>query len=100
MLADGRRIRHLSVNDKLADNDGRLLDGMMNADRLHPAIKGYRVWADALKPIFHELLGPPAKEDHAPPATGNPGARSPNEPGKGVVPNRTDRGEICRGMHP
>ncbi|HYJ47426.1 MAG TPA: polysaccharide deacetylase family protein, partial [Pyrinomonadaceae bacterium] len=32
------------------------------------------VWANALKPIFRELLGPPAKEDHAPPPTGDPSA--------------------------
>jgi lysophospholipase L1-like esterase len=75
-LADGKKIRFLNVNDKLADPDGRLFDGMMNAgDKLHPMIKGYQVWADALKPIFSELLGPPAKEDHAPPPTGDPGIR-------------------------
>jgi lysophospholipase L1-like esterase len=73
-LADGRKIRFLNINDKLADKDGKLFDGMMG-DRLHPAIKGYQVWADALKPIFTELLGPPAKEDHAPPPTGDPSAR-------------------------
>lgn len=73
-FADGRKIRFLNINDKLADKDGRLYDGMMG-DRLHPAIKGYQVWADALKPIFTELLGPPAKEDHAPPPTGDPSAR-------------------------
>ena len=77
-LADGRRIRYLNINDRLADADGRLFDGMMNADKLHPAIKGYQVWADALRPIFFELLGPPAKEDHAPPPTGNPGAQRPD----------------------
>jgi hypothetical protein len=33
------------------------------------------VWADALKPIFRELLGPPASTDHAPPPTGDPSAR-------------------------
>jgi lysophospholipase L1-like esterase len=71
-LADGKRIRYLNINDKLVDADGRLFDGMMNADKLHPAIKAYQIWADALKPIFTELLGPPAKEDHAPPPTGNP----------------------------
>lgn len=75
-LADGKKIRYLNINDKLADGDGRLLDGVMNADdKLHPTIKGYQIWADALKPIFNELLGPPAKEDHAPPPTGNPGAQ-------------------------
>jgi lysophospholipase L1-like esterase len=74
-LADGKRIRFLDINDKLADREGRLLDGMMNADKLHPAAKGYQVWADALKPVFTELVGPPAKEDKAPPPTGDPSAR-------------------------
>ena len=73
-LADGKRIRYLNINDKLADSDGRLFDGM-TTDKLHPSIKAYQIWADALKPIFHELLGPPAKEDHAPPPTGNPAAQ-------------------------
>jgi alpha-glucuronidase len=75
-LADGKKIRYLNVNDKLADRDGRLFDGMMNAgDKLHPTVKGYQVWADALKPIFSELLGPPGKQDQAPPPTGDPSAR-------------------------
>ena len=71
-LADGKTIRYLNINDRLANADGILYEGMMAPDKLHPAIKGYQVWADALKPVFHELLGPPAKEDHAPPPTGNP----------------------------
>ena len=70
-LADGKTIRFLNVNDKLADAMGQLFDGMMD-DELHPALKGYQVWADALKPIFTELLGPPGAEDHAPPPTGDP----------------------------
>ena len=74
-LADGKKIRYLNVNDKLADQDGRLSEGMMNPDKLHPALKGYQIWADGLKPIFTELLGPPAKEDHAPPPTGDPSAK-------------------------
>ncbi|HEV2196943.1 MAG TPA: GDSL-type esterase/lipase family protein [Candidatus Acidoferrum sp.] len=73
-LADGKKIRFLNISDKLADRDGKLFDGMMNPDQLHPALKGYQVWADALKPIFTELLGPPAKEDHAPAPTGDPSA--------------------------
>jgi lysophospholipase L1-like esterase len=72
-FADGTKIRYLDVNDKLADRDGNLFEGMMNPrDKLHPTEKGYQVWADALKPIFTELLGPPQKEDHAPPPTGDP----------------------------
>ena len=71
----GPKIRFLNINDKLADGEGRLFEGMMNArDQQHPTLQGYQVWADALKPIFTELLGPPAKEDHAPPPTGDPSA--------------------------
>jgi lysophospholipase L1-like esterase len=73
-LADGKTTRYLDVNDKLADKDGKLLEGM-TTDRLHLSEKGYQVWADALKPVLKELLGPPAKEDHAPPPTGDPSAR-------------------------
>src|SRR5579872_857053 len=73
-LADGKKIRYLNINARLADQNGKLFDGMMNADKLHPAIPGYQVWADALKPIFTELLGPPGKQDHAPPPTGDPSA--------------------------
>lgn len=70
-LADGKKIRHLNINGKLADSDGRLFHGM-TTDKLHPSLEAYQIWADALKPIFYELLGPPAAEDHAPPPTGNP----------------------------
>jgi len=73
-LADGKSVRYLNVNGKLADKNGKLFEGMMNADGLHPTIKGYQVWADALKPILREVLGPPAATDHAPPPTGDPSA--------------------------
>jgi lysophospholipase L1-like esterase len=72
-FADGKTIRYLNINDKLADNDGKLLEGITE-DRLHLSVKGYQVWADALKPLLTELLGPHAKEDHAPPPTGDPSA--------------------------
>jgi lysophospholipase L1-like esterase len=73
-LADGKKIRYLNINDKLADEKDNLFDGVTNADKLHLSIKGYQIWADALKPVFMELLGPPSKVDHAPPPTGNPAA--------------------------
>ncbi len=74
-LADGKTVRYLDVNSKLADRDGKLFEGMMNAgDQLHPTVKGYQVWADGLRPVFIELLGPPRGEDHAPPPTGIPAA--------------------------
>jgi lysophospholipase L1-like esterase len=75
-MADGRKIRYLNINEKLAGPDGKLHEGMLNdRDKLHPLLNGYQVWADALKPILTELLGPPASEDHAPPPTGDPSAR-------------------------
>ncbi len=74
-MADGQKIQYLNINSRLADREGKLRDGMMNdRDKLHPLLKGYQVWADALKPVFTELLGPPAREDHAPPPTGDPSA--------------------------
>jgi lysophospholipase L1-like esterase len=70
-LADGKRVRFLNVNDKLADPTGKVREGMM-LDGLHPSAAGYQVWADGLKPMLADLLGPPAKEDRAPPPTGDP----------------------------
>lgn len=72
-FADGDRVRFLNVNDRLADADGKLFDGVM-MDRLHPALKGYQIWVEGLKPMLTELLGPPAETDHAPPPTGDPSA--------------------------
>lgn len=72
-LADGKRIRYLNVNDRLANRKGKLHAGMMNqSDKLHPTLKAYKVWANALTPILTELLGPRKKQDLAPAATGDP----------------------------
>ena len=75
-FADGRSIRYLDINDKLADSTGTLFDGV-TVDGLHLSLKGYQIWADALKPVLTELLGPPAATDEAPPPTGDPSARRP-----------------------
>jgi lysophospholipase L1-like esterase len=72
-FADGKKVRYLDISDKLADSNGKLFKGMMNEkDKLHPALKGYQVWADSLKPVFTDLIGSPAAVDHAPPPTGDP----------------------------
>ena len=72
-FADGQRIRYLNINASLADVHGVLLPGM-TIDGLHLTAKGYQLWADALKPILVERLGPKAQDDHAPPPTGDPSA--------------------------
>jgi lysophospholipase L1-like esterase len=86
-LADGRAVRYVNVNDKLADRDGVLFEGM-TADKLHPSIKGYQIWADALRPIFLEVLGPPAAIDQAPPPTGDPSARQKGRAAGAARPRR------------
>jgi lysophospholipase L1-like esterase len=78
-LADGRRIRHLNINRQLARADGAPREGV-TIDGLHLSLTGYQVWADALKPIFTEILGPPASIDRAPPPTGDPAASSNRSP--------------------
>jgi len=75
-LADGTRVRYLNINRALAREDGTPQEGM-TVDGLHLSVAGYQVWADALKPIFTEILGPPAATDHAPPPTGDPSAARP-----------------------
>jgi lysophospholipase L1-like esterase len=70
-MADGQTIFYVNVNDQLADPEGILFDGM-TVDKLHLSAKGYQVWADGLRPLLTKFLGPPAKTDHAPPATGDP----------------------------
>jgi len=73
-VADGKRVRFLDVNEGLATSEGLLFPGMM-LDGLHPTVKGYQVWADGLKPILRELLGPPAKVDHSPAPSSDPSSR-------------------------
>ena len=72
-LADGKSVRFLDVNARLADAKGVLFEGTM-VDSLHPSLKGYEIWAEGLRPILTELLGPPSATDHAPPPTGDPSA--------------------------
>jgi lysophospholipase L1-like esterase len=69
----GKAIRYINIQEQLAFPDGHLREGMAD-DGLHLTPKAYQVWADALKPLFTELLGPPASVDHAPPPTGDPSA--------------------------
>lgn len=60
---------------ELAGKDARLFDGMTE-DSLHPTVKGCRVRADGLKPVFTEILCPPAQTDYVPPPTDDPSAKS------------------------
>jgi lysophospholipase L1-like esterase len=70
-LANGKTVRYVNINEKLADPGNVLYPGM-TYDGLHLTPKAYQHWADALKPVFTEVLGPPAATDSAPPPTGDP----------------------------
>jgi lysophospholipase L1-like esterase len=78
-LADGKSVRYISINEQLAFPDGQLREGM-SPDGLHFTVQAYQVWANALKPLLTEILGPPGSTDRAPPPTGDPSAapRQPN----------------------
>ena len=90
-LDDGKKIRFLNINDRLADTEGKLFAGM-SSDGLHLEAKGYDVWADALKPILTEIMGPPAAEDQAPPPTGDPSKAQ--APAKDVVSRPSTPGAV------
>ncbi len=72
-LANDKTVRYININEQLAVSD-QLRDGMA-IDGLHLTVAAYQVWADALKPIFTEILGAPASVDRAPPPTGDPSAK-------------------------
>jgi lysophospholipase L1-like esterase len=57
-MADAKRIRWVDLSERLADPAGKLVEGV-TVDGLHLSLKGYQLWADALKPHLRELLGPP-----------------------------------------
>ncbi len=71
--ADGKQVRFVDLHDKFVDEQGQIRAGLF-PDKLHPALPAYQIWAEALKPIFTEVLGPPAPTDSAPPPTGDPSA--------------------------
>ena len=71
-MADGRKVRYLNVNDKLADGKGTLYEGMMNPDQLHPALKGYQVWADAAEASLHGVAWSAGKGRRCATAHGRP----------------------------
>ena len=76
-LADGKPIRYLNVNDKLADADGPAVRRHdERARQAAPDAQGLSGLGRCAEADSTELLGPPAATDHAPPPTGDPSARA------------------------
>jgi GH35 family endo-1,4-beta-xylanase/lysophospholipase L1-like esterase len=72
-LAEGRGLRFLNINEGLVDKLGELRTEV-SRDGLHLEAPGYEVWGAALRPLLEGILGKPAREDLAPPPTGDPSA--------------------------
>ncbi|BDI30970.1 hypothetical protein CCAX7_30210 [Capsulimonas corticalis] len=56
-LDDGGKTRFLDIGDKFLDANGGITKEMM-ADALHPEHIGYQIWADAMQPLFDEMMKP------------------------------------------
>jgi lysophospholipase L1-like esterase len=59
-LDDGKNIRFMDIGKKFLAADGKPPNDIM-PDGVHPGEKGYQIWADAIKPVLTEWLGPPKK---------------------------------------
>lgn len=72
ILADrSESVRWVDINRELTDSAGKLKPEV-SSDGIHLEAAGYEIWGRALRPIFQEILGPPAEVDNAPPPTGVP----------------------------
>jgi lysophospholipase L1-like esterase len=49
-LGDGRRVTYLDISPQMIEADGTIAPEMM-PDAVHPTARGYRIWADAIRPI-------------------------------------------------
>lgn len=54
-LDDGKKTRYLDLADKFLDSEGNLSPEIM-PDALHPNVKGYQIWADAMQPLLDEMM--------------------------------------------
>jgi lysophospholipase L1-like esterase len=50
-LDDGEHVTFLDIGDKFLQPDGTISPDVM-PDALHPALKGYQIWADAVQPVL------------------------------------------------
>lgn len=53
--ADGKKVLFVDFSDKFLQPDGTISPEVM-PDFLHPASKGYQIWADAIQPILEQHI--------------------------------------------
>jgi beta-glucosidase len=54
-LDDGRMVRLLDIGPKFQDAGGKIPNDVM-PDQLHPNVKGYQIWAEAMQPLLAEMM--------------------------------------------
>ncbi len=73
-LENGKQVSYVDISSQMIGPNGVIAPEMM-PDYLHPGIKGYRIWADAIQPIIDRFVPPkggsPAAVAAIVPATGN-----------------------------
>lgn len=68
-LDDGKLVHYLDIGDAFLGPGGLVRPELFEADKVHLAAPGYRVWADAMGATFNSLLD---KALEAPKASGPP----------------------------
>ena len=94
--ADNRQVYYLDIGKSFLQPDGTLSKEIM-PDLLHPNRKGYQIWAEAMAPTLHQLLGTAAADaaDAADPAyTWRPVAIGGSGFISGIIPSKTQKGLV------
>ena len=55
-LDDGKNVTYIDLSPKMIEADGSISPSMM-PDFVHPTLKGYQLWADAIQPVVDKYLG-------------------------------------------
>ena len=55
-FGDGKKVRFLDINKVFLDANGDIPKDIM-PDSLHPNVKGYGLWYDAMQPMLSEMMG-------------------------------------------
>ncbi len=55
-FADNKTVFYEDLTPKFTDENGNLIQGVMGFDRLHPAEKGYQIWAESIKSFADQYI--------------------------------------------